>query len=81
MARCWRNDGGHPAIATITHEDVGEGKEGQLPASFASAWLLPSLLLEEQWWDGEFVVSAFDNITIGFRETAFSQALFAVFQY
>ena len=59
------------ATASITHENVGEGKEGPGPRilriclSFAIASLGAAMVT----WGDLVSVTFFDNITIGFRET------------
>ena len=58
------------ATATITHENVGEGKEGpgrrilRICFSFAIASLGAAMVT----WGDPMSVTFFDNITIGFRE-------------
>ena len=59
------------AIATITHEDVGEGKEGPVSRflRICLAFAIASIGGAMVGWGGLLSVSFFDNITIGFRET------------
>ena len=60
------------AIATITHEDVGSGKEGSVARfiRICLAFAIASVGGAMVGWGGLLSVSFFDSITIGFRETA-----------
>ena len=59
------------AIATITHEDTGQGKEGALPRflRICVAFAIASLGAAMVTWGGLISVTMFDNITISFRST------------
>ena len=59
------------AIATITHEDTGQGKEGALPRflRICIAFAIASLGAAMIEWSGLWSVSFFDAFTVPFRET------------
>ena len=59
------------AIATITHEDVGQGKEGPSPRFFriCLAFAIASLGAAMVGWGGLISVTISDSFVIPFRET------------
>ena len=59
------------AIATITHEDTGQGKEGAGPRflRICVAFALASLGAAMVEWGGLWSVTFFDAFTLPFRET------------
>tara|TARA_B100000676_G_scaffold273209_1_gene291732 strand:- start:1526 stop:1966 length:441 start_codon:yes stop_codon:yes gene_type:complete len=59
------------AIATTTHEDTGQGKEGALPRflRICVAFAIASLGAAMVEWGGLWSVTFFDSFTVPFRET------------
>ena len=66
------------SVATITHEDTGQGKQGPWTriAVISLGFAIASLGSAMVDWGGLLSVTAFDSITIPFRETGIVFGIF-----